>query len=196
MQLLGPIVKLQVQRSSLKVAAPLGKRYDPSPLAPVTTLRLMADGVVGVGSPDEPSVVDVHHRDHPATKNLRGINGVSVGFTSHYAAMRDRFGACLVDGIAGENILVRTDERVDEASLAQGLVIETQSGQRLQLHAVRVAEPCLEFTRFALGYTEVDRTDGPVTEGLRFLRAGTRGFYASFAGPAGLVRPGDHVFRL
>jgi len=197
-KLLGPIVKLQVQRSSLKVAAPVGKRYDTGPLVPVPALRLTTAGVVGIPA-DGAAIVDVHNRVHPQTKqNQRGINAVSVGFTSHYQAMRDRFGERLADGIAGENLLVqvRDRERIDADALAQGLAIETGDGARVYLHSISVAEPCLEFTRFALGYTETDRTDPPVTEGLRFLRAGTRGFYASFAGPDTVLRAGDRLFCL
>src|SRR2546426_4214324 len=50
-------------------------------------------------------------RSHPNTKNEDGAHGVSIGFTTHYALMRERFGDRLTPGCAGENVLVETARR-------------------------------------------------------------------------------------
>jgi hypothetical protein len=138
---------------------------------------------------------DVHHLDHPASKSRAGSNAISVLFTGHYTAMRERFGSHLVDGIAGESILVETQEIVDEDSLQAGVTIRTADGHEAHLHSVTVAEPCVEFTRFAIQYPADARSDGHVTDALQFLRAGMRGFYARYTGDPVTVRLGDTVVR-
>src|SRR5215216_4561414 len=116
MRFLGSIVRLQVQTVSLKVGTAPQRRYDPAGICAVPTLELNYGGVQGWTADNEP-LTDVHHRDHPASKNRGGENGISLGFTSHYQEMRDRFDDHLIDGIAGENILVATDRHIDEADL-------------------------------------------------------------------------------
>src|SRR6266853_1397103 len=103
----GRIVRLQIQRSSLKTGEKPNRTYDPAPLLAVDRLALGPDGALGAGS-DGSWVVDVHHRAHPRTKNEDGAHGVSIGFTSHYALMRERFGDRVTLGCAGENIIVET----------------------------------------------------------------------------------------
>jgi hypothetical protein len=186
----GTVVRLQVQESSLKIGqAP--RRYDPGPLRAVSSLTVTSAGVIGQLE-DGAAIVDVHHRAHPASKH-RGENGISLGFTSHYAAMRDRFGDHLDDGIAGENILVQTERRWQEADLAAGLAIELAEGDRLALQSIVVAAPCVEFTRFALRFPDEAKPSLTVTHALQFLHAGMRGFYAGHAGEGAVVRLGDRV---
>lgn len=194
MELIGTIVRLQVQRSSLKVGERPRRRYDPAPLLAVPTLTLTVGGTIG-RTEDGEEIVDVHHRDHPASRNAGGENDVSVGCTSHYDAMRSRLGAHLADGLAGENILVRTDRVWHEAELAGGILVEADGGEWVRLDRVVVAEPCVEFSRYALCAPDDTATDGRVTETLRFLRDGTRGFYASYRGEPRALRVGDRVFR-
>ena len=191
MEAIGRIVRLQVQLSSLKVGERPLRRYDPAPLRSVQALILEEGGVRGVMAGDE-EVVDVHHRDHPASKN-RGGNGVSVGFTGHYADMRARFGAHLDDGLAGENILVETRYSYGEADLANGLVVETAGGATVRLERVVVAEPCVEFSRYALRYPPDTRTDRAVTSALTFLGDGMRGYYATYHGEPARIELGDRV---
>jgi hypothetical protein len=124
------------------------------------------------------------------------VNGISLGFTAHYAAMRDCFGEHLSNGIAGENILIETDRAFAEADLAAGIVIAGDDGARLELGAIIVAAPCVEFTRFALRFPDGSRPDATVTEALRFLDDGRRGFYAAARGAGGVVKVGDAVWRL
>src|SRR3954471_6610206 len=101
---MGTIVRLQVQESSLKVGTK-PRRYEPAPIRSVPALRISVAGVVGLVQNGQ-AIVDVHHHDHPASKNRGGKNGISLGFTTHYRAMRNQFGEHLPDGIAGENILI------------------------------------------------------------------------------------------
>src|SRR5207237_8524528 len=88
---LGRIVRLQIQRSSLKTGDKPRRSYDPAPLLAVDRVAVGPEGVLGV-STDGAWLVDVHHRAHPETKNEDGVHGVSLGFTSHYALMRERSG--------------------------------------------------------------------------------------------------------
>ncbi|MGH2602490.1 MAG: hypothetical protein ACRDJ9_24285, partial [Dehalococcoidia bacterium] len=178
MREIGPIVLLQVQVSSLKVGEAPRKRYDPSPILAVPALELSPAGAVGL-LPDGERVIDVHNRRHEATKQRQGINGLSLGFTAHYAAMRRRFGDVLPDGMAGENILVASDRRWTEEELAPGLVIETATRQRLAIARIIVAAPCVEFTRWVSRFPDEARPDRTVTAGVRFLDHGLRGFYAA-----------------
>src|SRR6266436_1593834 len=48
---------------------------------------------------------------HPVTKNEDGLHGISLGFTSHYEAMREHFGDRVAIGCAGENIIAASDRR-------------------------------------------------------------------------------------
>jgi len=193
MELIGQIVGLQVQRSSLKVGE--RRRYDPAPLRSLAALALSADGVTGCAE-DGAQILDVHNRMHPGSKNVKGINGVSVGFTAHYAAMRARFGPHLTDGIAGENILVAADQQVARESLAGGLLVRGGEGSGVRLVRVLIAEPCLEFSRYAERLAADAPPEGVVREALQFLREGMRGYYASLEGEPGVVRLGDSVYRL
>jgi hypothetical protein len=167
------------------------RRYDPAPLRDVSAVRLTSRGVLGLADDGRP-ILDVHHGDHPASKN-RGDNGLSIGFTAHYRSMRDHFGEHLGDGIAGENILVETDRSIEPDELLGGLLILGQDGVKLPLQSVIVAAPCVEFARYALCWPDEARPDRRVTAALRFLDGGVRGYYASYAGPEAIVAVGDRV---
>ncbi len=143
---------------------------------------------------DGETILDVHHRDHPTSKNRGGENGISLGFTAHYLAMRQRFGQHLADGIAGENILIEADRQFQVEELAAGVVVEGSAESQLELRPVIVAAPCVEFSRYALMFPDGDRPDATVTEALRFLDAGMRGFYATYAGEPAVVEVGARVF--
>ena len=194
MEQIGTVIRLQVQRSSLKAGERPRRWYDPAPIRSVPRLTLDADGVTGWAD-DETVVPDVHNATHPASKN-RGDNDVSVGFTSHYSAMRERFGDHLTDGIAGENILVIADRIVTEADVARGIAIEAADDTVIHLEEAIAAEPCAEFSRFALRYTLDTPSDRTVAEALNFLRRGTRGFYATYRGAPAIIRVGARVFLL
>lgn len=192
-QEIGPIVRLQVQASSLKVGERLHRRYDPMPIRAVPALLLDGRGVIGQVAGGE-KIEDVHHQDHPASKNRGGSNGVSLCFTAHYDAMRERFGPHLGDGLAGENILVQTDQLLGEEDLAPGLVVQTGDGRQIALQRIIVAAPCVEFGRWALGYPDDARPDRTVADAVAFLADGMRGYYAGYAGPSSTIQVGDRVF--
>ena len=192
MHFIGSIARLQIQRASLKVGQKPDRWYDPGPLHEVPALLVTPGGVRA--EIDAQTVIDVHHRDHPHSK-FAGDNGVSVGFTAHYRAMRSHFGDHLSDGVAGENILVESEETIEEEQLARGLALVTATDLVVQLSMVRVAEPCVEFSRYALGRECGAGVD--VSNALRFLRGGMRGFYATYTGEDPMVvRPGDGVYHL
>lgn len=187
----GRIVRLQAQVSSLKQGEAPRRWYDPAPIISTPALRLTQDGVFAISkSGDE--AVDVHNRLHPGSK-FRGDNGVSIGFVSHYDAMRARFGGHLTDGIAGENILVEIDRMVHPDEIALGLVIRTASGYEIRLTDIIVAPPCVEFARYALRYPRDARPDRAVTEAVRFLHHGMRGYYARYEGGVAGISIGDTV---
>lgn len=192
LELLGPIVRLQVQHAPLKLGKKPHRWYDPAPITAVSALRLDSGGTTGIDG--DMVIHDVHHRDHELSR-FRGENGISVGFTSHYARMRDRFGDHLVDGIAGESILIATDVTCDRASVAEGIVIVTAGGEVL-LTEIQIAAPCVEFSRFCLRYDRDQRTDRAVSDAVAFLHQGMRGFYAT-CGSDGqpVIRLGDLAFR-
>ena len=192
MRTIGTIARLQIQRSSLKTGDKPNRVYDPTPLLPVQRLTVTPDGVLGAGS-EGGWIVDVHHRAHPETKNEDGLHGVSVGFTSHYAAMRDRFGDHIVVGCAGENVIVTADQVFTYEDLAGGVAIVTADGtERVRLKVLQVAHPCRPFTGWALG----GRVEAAVMkENLQFLDGGTRGFYCLGEG-AGTIAMGDVLVLL
>jgi hypothetical protein len=189
---IGTVVRLQVQESSLKIGVKL-RRYDPAPIQSVPAISLSAAGVLGLMENGE-RIVDVHHREHPSSKNRGGENGVSLSFTAHYLAMRERFGQHLADGIAGENILIEADRQFPVEDLANGVAVEGVGGRLLELSPVIVAAPCVEFSRYALKFPDGARPDATVTEALRFLDAGMRGFYATYTGEPAVVEIGARVF--
>lgn len=189
MRLLGEIVRLQYQRDHLKVPDGRYKRYDPSNIVAVEELRFTPDGVEA--GPAEAPIIDVHHRAHDRSRN-RGDNGISIGFTGHYEIMRRRFGARLTPGVAGENIIIHNPGRVMEGELAPGIAIETAAGIAL-IDAIIVAPPCVEFSRYALGYPKDERPDRSVSETIAFLNDGLRGYYAAVA-QSFTLRLGDRVF--
>ena len=187
---IGRIVRLQVQTSSLKVPGPRFRAYDPAGIRGVAALMLDEGGVTGLDEAGA-ALPDVHHRDHPASK-FRGENGVSVGFTSHYRAMRGRFPGGLGDGEAGENILIETDRTWSEDDLGGCLEVATAVGP-VVLRSVVVADPCVEFARHLLKWPPEARPDRTVGEAVAFLGGGVRGFYAELDGAPARIAVGDLV---
>lgn len=173
---LGKIVRLQIQRSTLKVGEKPNRRYDPSALLAVDELTLTPDGALvqlAAGGP----LLDVHHVGHPETRNNEGINDLSVGFTTHYMAMRERFGDHVADGCAGENILVETTSSIELSTLEGGIVIRSANGTPpVWLKNFRVAAPCRPFSGYVLNRM-VDEATLKAT--LQFLDNGLRGFYCT-----------------
>jgi hypothetical protein len=192
MRVAGTIVRLQVQTASLKTGEKPWRVYDPSPLLAVPRLRLTPEGAVGLGE-NGGEHVDVHHVAHPRTKAEPGREA-SFGFTSHYERMAERYGARMVPGCAGENVLLETDRVWRLADFAGGLAFQSADGSRLaRLDAVIVAEPCVEFSRFSLG--DPAAPAGDVKPVLQFLGEGTRGYCFTPASESTLS-PGDRLVLL
>ena len=182
------IVRLQIQQEPLKRGDKPVRWYDPTPIRQVERLLVYERGATGVADGDK--ILDVHHVDHPKSRNHGQASGLSVGFTAHYAAMRARFGDRVADGVAGENVLVDTDERITHERLAAAGV-RTREGRTVPFVEVEIAEPCVEFSRYVLGVEPGDRSQ-PMREPLRALMGGLRGFYAALAEPVELM-VGDEV---
>ena len=188
---IGTVLRLQVQRSPLKPGPAGARAYDPAPLLEVEALEVGPRGVVGQTT-DGP-VLDVHHADHPQTRNRRLTNGLSLLPRAHYATLRSRYGPHLLDGVAGESLLVDTDGPWTEADFGGTLWLETVEGEQLELSAVLAAPPCVEFSRFCLGLPP-----GPVgphvRQALDELDGGARGYYAQVRG-TGRVERGARLLR-
>lgn len=185
-RVLGPIVRLQVQCDPLKNR---GFGYDPSPIAEVEEASL--DGAGMVGRRDGAWMLDVHHPAHPRAR-AGGRRALSIGFTSHYAAIADHFGRGEV-GCAGENIIVDTPGRVTQDDLAGEILVRAADGD-VVLRGARVASPCAEFTSWLKGLDVVlPKQDQP--DDVAFLDDGMRGYILSvdhLEGPM-KVRVGDRV---
>ena len=195
MREIGRIKRLQIQRSTLKPGERLHRHYNPVPILGVPRLLLAPRGVIALMD-DRQEIMDLHHADHPQTHNSKGENGVSIGFTTHYQAMRAQYGEHLVDGIAGENILVETDRAFALTDLGQRIVIEEQqTGQRVYLYDFKVAAPCVEFTHYAVNRGPV-LPAAELKVALQFLDGGQRGFYARITEQETpiVIQAGDRVY--
>lgn len=177
------IVRLQIQQEPLKRGDKPHRWYDPTPIRHVEGLLVDVRGATGVADGDK--ILDVHHVDHPMTRNHGQASGLSVGFTAHYGAMRARFGDRVSDGVAGENVLVDSDEQMTRERLAAG-AFRTREGRTVPFVEVEIAEPCVEFSRYVLG-VKPGETAQPMREPLRALMGGMRGFYVALAEPVELI---------
>jgi len=199
MQLIGHIKQVQVQPSPLKIGHGPAKYYDPAPLRRVNSLHITKKGVLGLAE-DDSQLLDIHHADHPNTRQNNGLNSISLGFTSHYQAMRDKFGAHLTDGIAGENILIESATSYALNDLGQRLAIQSaQSGDYYYLTQLMVAAPCVPFSTFAADqYGLMPLSNQQIKEALQFLLDGMRGFYATLdeTQVACTIQAGDAVYRI
>jgi len=187
---IGAIVRLQVQRTSLKVGEKPNRVYDTSPLLSVQQIRISPYGAIAL-RPDGETALDVHHIDHPKSQNA-GVNSISIGFTPHYARMREHYGDHLFDGCAGENILIETSEPFALDDLEEGVLIRGGDGE-VWLKVNRIARPCLEFSRYAMRLPLAERESAEIKGALQFLDGGTRGFYTTPQAEASLSL-GDRVY--
>jgi len=184
--LLGPIVRIQVQRNPLKKP---GIGYDPEPILAVEEAVIGPPGLVGRS--EGAWILDAHHACHPASRG-GGRRALSIGFSEHYDRIAARFGAAPL-GCAGENLIVASDKRIAPDDLDGVLVVHTGDGE-VPLGGARVAAPCAEFTSFLLGRTGVAPRD-EVADGLEFLDGGTRGYILDLKPLRGAhrIRVGDNV---
>jgi hypothetical protein len=169
---LGPISRLQIQNGVLKAGSKDAPFYDPRFIVSAPALRLSAEGAVALLEGGQ-EVIDIHHAQHPQTRNT-GQNPLSVGFTSHYAAMRERFGEHLTTGVAGENLIVDYGQRVTWDELGRKVAIHSaKRGDVALFEVVKVVAPCREFSGFC-AQRPLEGEELKAT--LQFLHAGQRGF--------------------
>ena len=186
-QVLGTVVRLQVQTDHLKPRPSGSGHYDPVPLREVDRLDLSSRGCVAPGG-----LLDLHHADHPESRNARLVNGLSVLPRAHYERMRARYGPHVVDGAAGENVLIASEGPWTEKDLAGRLLLEVDGGT-VAVRAPMAAPPCVEFSRWCLRRDDLD-VDDEVRAVLEDLDHGMRGFYLQVEG-SGVLRPGARLLR-
>jgi hypothetical protein len=195
MRVLGKVKLVQVQPSGLIIETPTGYFYDVARRVEVDRLVITSKGIEAI-TPKGERVLDIHHIDHP-DKAYGNDDLISIGFTSHYEAMRGRFGDHMVDGTAGENIIIEFEDEVWSEDLGECVVIEnSETGHQTLLDMVSFAAPCEEFSHFAADSQNERLPADELKDTLRFLNNGRRGFLLVLrAGqePA-TVQPGDRVF--
>jgi hypothetical protein len=194
---LGRVKLVQLQPSGLIIETPSGPFYDASRRVEVDRVRITSKGIEAT-TPDGEHVLDIHHIDHP-DKAYDNNDLICIGFTSHYDAMRARFGEHMVDGIAGENIIIEYGEEVWPEDLGQQIVIEsTGTEQRTLLDVVCFAAPCDEFSHFAAQSQQERLPAVELKSALKFLNNGRRGFLLvlSDGQETATIQPGDRVFRV
>ena len=184
------IVRLQVQTDPVKVGrAPL-RRYDPSMIESVPRIEVGPAGVVGLAE-RLGEVMDVHHVDHPRSRDRKGNAGVTVMGTGDYARLRAAYGDHLTEGIAGETILVDAPDGLARRAMPDRITVLTAGGP-IPLRQVRVADPCVEFSRYCLGQEPSATVDDAVRQALVDLDDGARG-YRAVADDSGVIALGDEV---
>jgi hypothetical protein len=185
-----PIIALQVQSGPVKPGrAPL-RVYDPAVIVRVLSINAGPRGVQGITAKGQ-TVLDVHHQDHPKSRDRKGKAGILLMGTGDYHALRDRYGDHVVDGIAGETVLLDAPDGLAGRTLPTTVTVTTATGS-LELHAVRAAAPCVEFSRFCLRQPVSRDVDEAVRQTLIDLDGGARG-YRSIASTAGTISVGDVV---
>ena len=192
---LGLVKLVQLQPSGLIIETLSGYLYDASRLLEVDRLRITPLGVEAT-TPDGEHVLDIHHISHP-DKAYDNNDLVCIGFTSHYKAMRSRFGEHMVDGIAGENIIIECQEEIWPIDIGKRIAIENQDrDRRVLLDLIGYASPCREFSQFATRSQYRRFTADEMKDTLQFLDNGRRGFLLvmSDGQESATVEPGDKVF--
>ncbi len=184
------IVRLQVQRSPAKVGQSPLRCYDPAAIVSVGSIAAGPQGVSGIAEDGE-VILDVHHQQHPQSRDRKGVAGILFMSTGDYTALRARYGDHVTDGIAGETMLLDAPSGLAGQQLPACVTIATSAGP-LELHGVRVADPCVEFSRFCLRQDISPTVDDAVKQALKDLDGGARG-YRSIASTEGTVAVGDVV---
>jgi hypothetical protein len=195
MQEIGRVKLVQLQPSGLIIETGSGYFYDATRRLEVDRLEITSLGIEATNQEGE-HVLDIHHISHP-DKAYDNDDLVCIGFTPHYEAMRAHFGEHMVDGIAGENIIIETDEEVWLQDLGQGIAIENQDTKsKTRLDMINFASPCQEFSHFAMKSKDAKLPANELKATLQFLGNGRRGFLLVMReGQAtAVVRQGDRVF--
>jgi hypothetical protein len=194
---LGRVKLVQIQPSGLIIDTPSGGFYDVSRRVEVDRLLITPLGIAAI-TLDGEHLLDIHHIDHP-DKAYDNDDLVSIGFTSHYEAMRTRFGDHMVDGVAGENIIIEYEEQVLLADLGQQLAFEnSETGHKTLFEVMDFAAPCEDFSHFAANSQKARLPADQLKATLQFLGNGRRGFLLVMKDgqETAIVRTGDRVFTL
>ena len=195
MQAIGRVKLVQVQPNGLIIETPSGYFYDASRRVEVDRLFITSKGIEAT-TPEGEHVLDIHHIDHP-DKAYDNDDLISIGFTSHYEAMRIRFGEHMIDGIAGENIIIKFDDEVWSEDIGDQIAIENiETGRRTILDLECFAAPCNEFSHFATQSQHERLPAAELKSTLQFLNDGRRGFLFVLRegqDPA-IVQQGDRIF--
>lgn len=194
---LGQVKITQVQPSGLIYETPSGYLYDPSRRVEVPRIHLSSQGIEGETTLGE-RLLDIHHEVHPETHN-DGLNAISIGFTSHYCAMRTLFGEHMLDGTAGENIIIDCDQEIWLPDLGQKVEFQNpDTGKNVSLDVIKIAAPCDEFSHFAANSQDERLAAEDLKSILQFLGNGRRGFLLALSAgqESAQVQPGDLVFTV
>ena len=197
MRELGRVKLTQLQPSGLIIETSSGYFYDASRLVVVDRLKITPLGIEAI-TPEGEQVLDIHHINH-LDKAYDDDDLVCIGFTSHYDAMRDRFGDHMVDGIAGENVIIDFEEEVWPEDLGSHIGIENaDTGQLAVFDMVSFAAPCQEFSHFAAQSQDDKLPPDTLKPILQFLGNGRRGFLLVLNDihDEVSVQPGDRVFTV
>ncbi|PJF39238.1 MAG: hypothetical protein CUN54_09145 [Phototrophicales bacterium] len=170
---IGTIKMLQIQQSRLKLGEKPNRVYDPSPIMTIKRMLVTSDGAYGI-TDDHQQIVDVHNKHHFDTRYNPGRT-LSIGFTSHYDEMREKYGAHITDGIAGESIIVESTRHYTMADFNGGLVIlDPKTEDEIHLNVTGGIAPCVPFSKFSLQRDFESPEEEKAT--LQFLHDGQRGF--------------------
>ncbi len=179
-------------------STPFGKQgyfYDASRRMEVEQIQITSRGVEAT-TPEGEQILDIHHLDHP-DKEYDDDDLVCFGFTSHYKTMRERFGEHMVDGIAGENIIIEYDQEVWESDLGKRVAIENKkNGHKTFFDMESFAAPCKEFSLFTTKSQDKELPAAELKATLQFLNNGRRGFLLVMTKEQerATVQAGDKVF--
>ncbi|MFC2063531.1 MOSC domain-containing protein [Chloroflexota bacterium] len=194
---LGKIRLVQLQPNGLIIETPSGSFYDESRRLVVDRLQISLKGIESTTTKGE-QVLDIHHLDHP-DKAYGDDDLVCIGFTSHYDAMREQFGEHMVDGIAGENIIIENDQEVWLEDLGRQIAIENgATGEMTLLDVLSYAKPCEEFSHFVTKSQHKDLPAAKLKSTLQFLNNGRRGFLLVLneKQEKATIQAGDRVFAI
>ncbi|HEY9293259.1 MAG TPA: hypothetical protein VIP98_18435 [Microlunatus sp.] len=187
------IVRLQIQVRPMKVGKAPMREYRPEALQPVERIMITPRGGEGAWRVDGAvqRAFDVHHQDHPLTRNPKGTAGVTVMGTGDYVELRKQYGDHVADGIAGESVLIEAPEGLAEQPFPTEFKIITADGV-INFGQGRIAEPCVEFSRFCLRERPSPQVSDAVRRALVDLDNGHRGYRAA-ARDSGRIAIGDTV---
>ena len=181
---LGEVALLQVHGDQVKRL----DQYDPAPLVRVTEASVDHNGMLGWT--DSGWVVDKHHAAWPEPGPRRPL---SIGFTSHYAKMQNRYWDVAL-GAAGENIIITVDRVMTLDDLGERVIVRGDD-REVVLVPEKVAKPCLQFSSYMRQLPTVGAYE-ELQDDLAFLDDGMRGFIVTMdeADGSARIRVGDQVF--